>query len=392
MSFDALKSATQVFRQGSVVSDAVTVILSDGGIVYDAWTSVRIGRSLNQLSANFSISLVDKWREQRLPWFLKPGVRCVVKIGAFPVINGFIDRLDVDISNDDRRVEITGRDITGDLVDSSAPTEPAEFKNVTITTLATRFAAQFGIPVLTEVDVFPVFPKFTVKQGETIFELLQRAANLRGLLLLSDETGSLRITNRSSAESAVVASTPLVQGQNVITARASFDNSERFQTYIAKGQSEGSDLIFGLNVTSPIGTSVDASIVRPRQKTVIADGSTDFTGAQKRANWENTVRAAKSTDVSVKVQGWQQFPGGPLWQVNQLVNVDIGFLGIQANQLLIQSLQFTKSLNEGTVTTLNLTRRDAFIPEQVALNPANDPQATLGWNPAGGGLNVGDLV
>jgi len=290
--------------------------------------------------------------------------------------------LDVEISNDDRRVEITGRDITGDLVDSSAPTEPSEFNNVTISTLAIKFALPFGIITLTDVNVLPPFPKFTVKQGETIFELLQRAANLRGLLLISNELGNLVITNRSSAASLAISPTPLVQGANVISARASYDNTDRFQTYIAKGQSEGNDVFNGLNVTNPIGNSFDSSILRPRQKTVIADGSSDLAGAQKRANWENITRAAKSIDISVTVQGWQQFPGGPLWQINQLVNVDIGYLGVQSTQLLISSLQFSKSLSEGTITVLNLTRKDAYIPEQAALNPINDPQATLGWTPS----------
>lgn len=379
MTQEALNSLTSVFKNGALIDDAVTVILTERGIIYDAWTSVRIGRSLNQLSANFTISLVDKWKQSRLPWFLKPGVRVIIKIGSSPVINGFIDRLDVDISKDDRRVEISGRDQTGDLVDSSAPTEPSEFKNVSILTLAQKFCLPFGIPVVADVNILPPFPKFTIKQGETIFELLQRAANQRGLLLLADELGSLKITNRSSSESLIVSPTPLVQGGNIITAKATFDNSERFQTYTAKGQSEGNDLIFGLNVTSPIGTSLDSAITRPRQKTVITDGASDFTGCQKRANWENTVRAAKSSEISVTVQGWRQFPRGPIWKINQLVNVDIGYVGVQRTQLLISGVQFTKSLSEGTVTNLGLTRRDAYIPEQAALSPANDPQTNLGW-------------
>lgn len=375
----ALNSATSILRNGTIIPDAVSIILTERGIIYDSWQNVKVGRSLNQLSANFSISLIDKWKENRLPWFLKPGVRVVIRIGATPVINGFIDRLDVQISNDDRRVEITGRDQTGDLVDSSAPTEPSEFKNVTILTLAQKFCLPFAIPVVADVNVLPAFLKYTVKQGETIFELLQRAANLRGLLLLADDLGNLKITNRSSSTSLTVSPTPLVQGANIISAQASYDNSDRFQTYIAKGQSEGNDVFNGLNVTSPVGTSIDSSIIRPRQKTVIADGSSDFAGVQKRANWENTTRAAKSTDITVVVQGWQQFPGGPLWQINQLVNVDIGYLGVQATQLLVSSVQFSKSLSEGTITTLKLTRRDAYIPEQAVLNPANDPQTNLGW-------------
>jgi len=292
---------------------------------------------------------------------------------------GFIDRLDVDISNDDRRVEITGRDLTGDLVDSSAPTEPSEFKNITILQLAQKFAIPFGIATIADVDILPPFPKYTVKQGETIFELLSRAAALRGLLLITNELGNLIITNRSSAFSQVRSPVPLVQGKNILNARASYDNSDRFQTYIAKGQSEGNEVFNGVNVTSPIGSAVDSGIFRPRQKTVIADGSTDFAGAQKRANWEATVRAAKSVEVEIKVQGWQKIPGGGLWKINELVNIDAGYLGIEANELLIFSVNFSKSLGGGTVTTLGLTRADAYIPNQPALTPVSDPQTNLGW-------------
>lgn len=378
MTQEALNAVTSVFRKGSLVNDAVSVILTEKGIIYDAWTDVRISKSLNQLCASFSISLIDKWKENKLPWFLKPGVKVVIKIGSDPAINGFIDRLDVDISNEDRRVEITGRDQTGDLVDSSAPTEPAEFKNLTILTLAQKFCSPFGIIAFTDTNILPAFTKFTVKQGETIFELLQRAANLRGLLLLSNEFGNLLITNRSLT-SASVAFTPLVQGQNIISASASFDNTERFKTYTVKGQSEGNDFIFGLNVTSPQGVSTDSAINRPRGKTIIADGSVDFAGAQKRANWENTTRAAKSSEITVKVQGWRQFANGPLWKINQLVNVDIGYVGVKRNQLLISGIEFNKSIGAGTTTTLKLTRKDAFIPELPSLTASGDLQTDLGW-------------
>jgi prophage tail gpP-like protein len=365
--------------ESALTQDNVTIALTEGGIIYDSWKQVRIERSLTQLSGNFSISLIDKWKTQKLPWFLKPGVKVAIKIGIFPVLLGFIDRLDVDISNDDRRVEITGRDLTGDLVDSSAPTDPSEFKNITIVQLANKFALPFGIVTIADVDVLPPFPKFTVKQGETIFELLSRAAALRGLLLITNEIGNLIITNRSSLSSQVRSPTPLVQGSNLLSARASYDNTDRFQTYIAKGQSEGNEVFNGLNVTSPIGTALDTGIFRPRQKTVIADGSTDFAGAQKRANWESTVRAAKSVEIEVKVQGWQKFVGGSLWKINELVSVDAGYIGVQANELLISTVSFSKSLGSGTITTLGLTRSDAYIPNQPALTPAKDPQTQLGW-------------
>jgi len=375
----SLTGATSLVKNGLTIDDAVTILLTDSGVVYDGWKSISIQRSLSQLSGSFSISLVDKWRQIGFPWFLKPGIRCVIRIGKLNVLNGFIDRLDVEIKKDDRRIEITGRDLTGDLVDSSATTEPSEFKNVTILQLAQKFLSPFEISVSADVDITPVFTKFTVKQGESIFELLQRAAQNRGLLLVPNELGQVLITNRSSLLSQTRSLTPLVQGKNVIEAKAAYDDSERFQTYIVKGQSEGTETVNGLNSTAAIGTATDLSILRSRTKTIIADGSVDVAAAQKRASWENINRAAKSVDAVVKVQGWRQLPNGPLWSVNQLVPVDIGFIGIQAKELLINSVQFTKNLGEGTVTTLNLTRQDAYVPNQAVITPVEDPHTDLGW-------------
>lgn len=364
------------------LANAVTVIVGTQRFLIEAWESISIQRSLDQISGSFSISFVDKWKNTFTNWDLIPGNEILINLGVNTILRGWIDSLDVDVKADDRTLTMTGRDLTADLVDSSAPTIPSEFKFVNILQLASIFVTPFAIPFAIDVSPGEPFAKFVVKQGETVFELLHRAAQLRGLILQSTEIGGLLITDRSSALSQIPTPIPLVQGQNVLEATASYDYSDRFFGYDVKGQSAGNDLINRKGVTQILGTSSDPQMRRPaRRKTIIADGSIDLASAQRRANWEATVRAAKSVEVTIKVQGWRQdiLQIGPLWRPNQLVPVIMPYVGLQGNQLLIRSVQFNKSISEGTTTTLSLTRPDAYVPNLPIVNVALDPSVNLGW-------------
>jgi len=391
-----------VFNRNGLIPDAVTVIA--GTSVYDSWESIRINRTLEALSSDFSISMADKWRDSKSKWPLVPGTPLLVKIGRESVINGYIDTLDVSISNEDRVIQITGRDKTGDLVDSSAYSDPSEFKNIKLEALAKKFATEiFGIKVKTEADTGLPFQKFTIKQGETVFEMLERAAKLRGLLLLSNANGDLVITSRSGGDigdapslgsdapsiskltkafdfptgGLLKSEVALVQGENILEARAAFDDTERFQTYFVKGQSAGSDIFNGKSVTQVSATARDLAIKRSRTKILIADGSVDKTAAQKRANWEAIVSATRALEVNVKVQGWQK-SDGKLWDVNELIRVEAPFIGVDAD-LLTTNVTLLKSIDSGTITNIRLSRPDSYNASSKELSADSDPANNLGW-------------
>ena len=380
---DAAAAAAAATLERLAIRNVVTVWVGPLRINYDGWESIRIQRGMDQLAGNFSLSFVDKWRQTFQNWSLVPGQEILVTIGTEPVIRGYIDSLNVSVKNDSRTMEVVGRDRTGDLVDSSiSATAPAEYKLMTIAQLANIFVTiPFQIPVTFDTDIGLPFSKFTVKQGESPFELLQRAAELRGLLIQSTELGTLNITNRFSPASLFRSPTPLVQGGNILEMSATYDDTERFQTYVVKGQSSGTDLLNRKLVGQVFGAATDPGILRPgRQKTIIADGSVDLATAQRRAEWEANIRAAKGAEVMVKVQGWRMDPLGlgPLWRPNTLVTINAPFVGQQAGEMLIRSVQFSKSVPEGTTTTLDLVRPDAYMPAAV-VNPLLDSSKNLGW-------------
>lgn len=380
------------------------LILRIGAKSYSTFESLKVTRDINTMCSSFNISFGDKWRSSGDKWPLVPGAMVGISIGQTPVINGYIDRVDVEASNTSRTIEIQGRDRTSDLIDSSASTLPkTEFKNVTLYDVAQTYASLFGILVSVSpgVDIGKPFEKLTVKQGSSVYEELERAAKLRNLLILSDGLGNLVITNRAGTATAlpstknlvpsfdfaaavktlVISPVALVQGENILSAQATYDDSDRFQNYVVKGQRQGSDFVTGASATQVTGVAFDADVLRFRSKTIISEGPLDFSGAQKRAAWESSIRAAKSIELAIEVQGWSR-SDGKLWDINEIVNVDAKFVGINSS-MLITSVEFAKDTSGGTKTNLKLTRPDAFAKE-----PKNDPKKGLGWDKEILGSNI----
>lgn len=418
----AKQAFPSIFQNGQRLKDAVTV--SIGSQVYDAWKAVRINRSMEQLAGSFAVTMADRWRPDGSEWPLRPGEQCLISIGRNAVLNGYIDQINVSMSNDERTLEIIGRDKTADLIDSSVidPFGSGEFKNVTLKQLAYKFAtALYGIPVVEKVDTGKAFTKISIKPGESVFQFLERAAKLRGILLLTDQVGNLVLTNRAGGdvgEEPSVSSdgsvstdiygrptaknlkekfdftgslnltkspTDLIQGQNILSAQATYDYTERYQTYIVKGQAAGTDIFNRAQVSQVEATATDEAVKRRRTKLIVADSSVDKASAQKRANWEAIVRASKAVDVNIKVQGWLRSDDS-IWRVNELVNVDCGMIGLKS-PMLVTNVTFSQSHNEGTITTLKLTRPDAYASDTDTVPESKDPTQKLGWGEVGiGGL------
>lgn len=369
-----MPSIPLVQNKGLRVDNAVTVFI--GGKSYTGWKSMSIRRDLTAVSGSFSFSVFDKWRQLEDQWPIKPGSEVRIFIGTQKVITGYIDDLEAQFSPDERSITITGREKTGDLVDCTAPAEPGELKNVTILGIANKLIAPFGVSAVvdTGVDIGSSFSSWTIKQGETVFENLDRAAKQRGLLLISNADGNLVITSRGSQTTP----TELTLGVNIKTGSASYSMAERYSEYTVKGQAQGTDDIDeGISAGSK-GTATDPTVGRYRPITIINEANTDSGVAAKRAQWEATFRAANSIKVTAEVVTWFR-PDGLLWKVNELIPVTIPFLGLTRRKMLINSLEFKKNDQGGTTTTFSLTRPDAYETKpEVDSSPAVEPILALG--------------
>lgn len=353
---------------GVTVDNAATFYVDKK--VYEGFKNLKLSRNLTQLTGSFEITLVDKWRVDQEDFELKPGLEIACRLGDTPLYQGYIDRLSISLSSGSRNLTISGRDKTGDLVDCSILGNN-EFNNMTLDAIAKELVKPFGIGIVLFADVGKPFKKFTVNQGETVFEALERLAKQRELLLTSSPVGNLVFEKKG----VVRATSELIEGVNILQAAVTFDNTERFSEYHVKGQAPG--LIGSANDnTKGKGLAKDNGIERYRPTLILADNPADSGGAQQRAQWESSFRAAKGMQVSVMTQGWTQ-KGGELWATNQTVHIDCRSLGLKQD-MLIQRVRFEQSEN-GRRTELELIRPDAF-EFKTELKKEDDPLDLLGWD------------
>jgi|GEM_PF-719235 len=366
---------------GQTDKDAISVFIN--GTTYNSWTDISINRDLDSAIGSFTMSFVDKWRQSGDSWVITPGQKIAIKIGnrKLPVLNGFVDSVEASISNTDRSISVTGRDRTCDLADCSY-IEENEISSITFLGLCEKMAGFFGIDVYYESPLYlgPLDTpfKFIYQQGDSMLEALYKEGKPRGFNLKTDGEGNLVIFNRNASETLTRSPVALSQDGNILKASVSLDQSDRYSTYIVKGQSSNDALGWGLKKNTPKGSADDRGVTRTRPLVVISDTEVDDVTAQTQAEQEADIRKRQSNDISAEVQGWTKTPLGELWSVGDIVPVDAGFIGISNVDLLIKSIGLSKSTSGGTITTIGMTTPDSFRNEKTKTS-GNDLYEKLGW-------------
>jgi prophage tail gpP-like protein len=334
-----------------------SVSLAVNGAEYGGWKSIAIQRGIEQIAGTFSLSVSDRWPGQDTPRPIRPGDACTVKIDGETVITGYVDDLDLSYDANSHQIGVSGRDKTADLVDCSAIHAPGEWRGVTLLQLAAALCQPFGIAVSAQTDLGAPFSSFALQESETAFEALERAAKMRGALLVSDGKGGMVLTQVGAQSSAVV----LKLGENILAASGQFSHRDRYSQYLIKGQRRGTDDDADAPhaITEVSASAADAGVRRHRPLMILAEDLGDGVTYGQRIAWERAVRFGKSIRSTVTVQGWRERgPSGPLWTPNKLVHLTDHWQGVDED-LLIVSVAFR--LDEGgQLTELELTRPEAF--------------------------------
>lgn len=319
------------------------VFLYVNGQEYSGWKGVDIERSIEAVAGSFSLSIAEMSNFE-----IKEGDTVEVKIGSDTVNSGYVDDISEDISDGSHTLTVVGRDKTADLVDCSIKT--GEWKNVKFEDVAKEICNLFSIEIKKDTDTGDKFPSVKAQPGETAFELLDRHARQRGLLLSSTRDGKLLITTTGKDSTGIT----LKEGVNIKSASITRSTKERYQKYIVLSSEEN----VGVS-----GVAQDDSIKRFRQIVMMSENEGNASVCKKRASWEAITRAARGVSLSVEVQGWRD-SNDNIWTENTMVNIDIPSLKI-SEIMLISSVNYIKDEN-GTITRMTIKRKDAYtLAEKV---------------------------
>lgn len=331
----------------------IDVTLRVDGVDYRGWKSIEVSIGMEQISGSFKMTASDRWHGQDTAWPILADDACRVLIGDTTVITGYVDESNPAYDDKSHSLDVTGRDATGDLVDSSAIYKSGQWLGADLLKIAKDLCGPFGIDVQADVDVGKKFAKFALQEGETVFEAIERAARQRGVLLLSDGAGGLLITR--AGESRIDAA--LIMGENIEKASGTFSHKERYSQYIIKGQAPGGDAFAKPSHHSQLkAQSEDEMVTRYRPLIIYAeqgDGST----YKDRAVWERNVRAGRSARLQYTVSGWE-YASGKLWLPNRIVAVKDSYIGVDMDMLIVRCTYILD--DNGSRTVLELCRREAF--------------------------------
>lgn len=332
---------------------------------YGGWTEINVRRSVQCLAGEFELTVAARWNGQIAAKAIRTGAACSVRIDGKTVITGYIDDVEPDYDERERRLTVRGRDKTADLVDCSAIYQGGAWTDVTLADIARNLCAPFGVPVIVQTDVGDKFAVWQIQAGEPVIANLQRAARQRGVLLTSNAQGALVITRASKQRIA----TRLQLGVNIVRGRGASSLRERYSEYQVLGQQAfGAGVGFGDAATEPMGKAKDAAVPRYRPLLVVAEDQVTPASAATRATWERNRRAGESRQVEYSLRGWSHADG--LWEPDRCVSVHDDELDIDGT-LYITEVRYRLD-DRGFRTELQLTLPQAM--DLIALpDPALEP-------------------
>lgn len=343
------------------------------GDYYAGWKAVQVQRSIEQGAGAFTLSVSERFPGRSQNWPIKQGDACELFLDDHSAIVGFVDSVERSFDATSRRVSISGRDRTADLVDCSAANKgdaTGTLNGQSLMQIAQLMCEPFGIPVRASAESVAAaaqpFKSFAIEPGETRWECVERAARQRALLLMADGLGGLLITRASTLLYPVA----LVEGENILSATLRRDHSARFRRYIALGQGKSNEWD-DTGAAHLKSSKVDTGIRSPRTLIFQAEDLADGISLDDRCTWERNVRRGRANSITIRVQGFGTARGG-LWPPNVLVRCKLPSFDIEQTLLLVD---VSHSIDEsGSFSELTISPRTAYdlLPEKPSESSLED--------------------
>lgn len=336
------------------------VVAYIGSEKWQGWTGVVITRALKAVAGEIRLSITRNWKQAKVI-SIERGLPIKIEIGGERVATGYITERVPSYDSKLVRYELICHDKTIDLVECSVVHASGQWNNITLDAIAKEVCQPFGIDVVVEVDVGEAFATVRLEQGETAFELIERLARQRGVLLTSNAYGNLVITQASTE----VLDVSLELGVNIRAARGRFSDRDRHSEVIVKGDGMSMSSDNPAETGGKQVTQYDEAVSRYRPRIVIMEEPFTVEGASRRGAWQIANGVAKSNTSEITVTGWRMGKdfSGALWPLNKRIRVKDDFQQLD-DILLISSISLTEN-EDGRVTIISVVP-----PESMAVEPA----------------------
>ncbi|MCW8930006.1 MAG: hypothetical protein OQL19_07205 [Gammaproteobacteria bacterium] len=344
----------------------MTIELQVNGKQYSQFKSAEVTIRIDALSNTFNFQATAS---KGLPLPFQGGDECKIIVDNTTVLTGSIEIVEVDYSSGSHSIALSGRDKTGDLLDSTLDSISDINAPITLKKLIEKIISTLGLDIQVIDTVNPAsFNKAediaSPEPGQSAFSFIEQYARKRQVLLTSNANGDIVITRASGTKiNAFLQNVIGSNSNNIIRGNVSYDTTGRYNKYKFASSLNTTALNFAgfvpiKNVVSQKGIYTDAAIRAGRQLVLVSEDAFSDKQNADRAKWEANIRKARGRVYSVTVEGFTN-QINELWDINTAVLVVDDFAGINA-YMLINSVTYSYSLDEGSITTLGLVNENAY--------------------------------
>ena len=332
--------------------------------------SLSMARQIDQLAGTFNFRATSD-DESLFP--IKAGQPAKVTIGGIPILTGHVEEVFVDYSAAGHTITATGRDITGDIVDSTAQIKVFTGA-LTLQQIARQLLAEgkINIKVKTDPEGLEILPfkegdKEEAETGQTIMSFLEPYCRKRQVLQSTDGEGNFVFTQ--AGQTRAVRGLINVRGgtlNNVLAGGIRVATNSRFNGYQVQSIQNPTVIkakVSNFEIANNRGVATDPEIRESRFLEISMESSGDTDDATARAKWEVNVRRARAKTYTATVQGFfQDREETRLWKINERVNVQDEFCDVNA-ALLVTGIEYRLDTGDGSTTTLTLQAPDSYTIE-----------------------------
>jgi prophage tail gpP-like protein len=359
------------------------IYLEVNGIKYEGFTEISINSSLENFCSSFSFATTLKEDinilGNKTGGFvndIKLQNKVKIYIDDILVLTGYIEALNVDYDAKNHSIVYSGRDIGGDMVDSSiiqSTYKQRNFELLTKTVLSQngfsdiKIVNNAGLLLLESTEVIKT------ESNETIFNFLDRYAKKLQVIIKINRFGNLEITREDDTIVKNMLINNRTKDNNILSAKLQLTTKDRFN--IIDVYSQANNKTHTSTGISQKGTAKDSSIRSTRRISLNMNTASESKTLNALAQWNVNVRRAKGSRYTCKVVDFyaeriQNILVGTLgfdkvWQPNTLVDIVDEVAQIEGT-FLIQGVEFTQS-NNGSYTTLDIVEKGSFTDTKLNL-------------------------
>lgn len=375
---------------------ARNTIVMLGGRPYEGWKQVEVTQSFDQATGNGKL-VISEQPGNPLP--ADVGDTCQIIMGGRPVLTGHVHEVNADHDDRNHEINLTLRDKTQDLVESTIG-PGVEFKApTTLKKVAEGTLKKMGLSSIQVID--KANPEQYRKGGEMPVgaiddfghNWLDKWAKKRQVVLTTDGKGNLVIDRNQKRKLGGFLMKSFEDSSLNNIKRASYKNSDfgRHNDISCAGQKsqndpdwEDHDKGYEPGQSDPISRNVRKAIdssVRPERKLHYRGGvGIEGKSPEDAAKWRANLARARKYTFNATVAGFT-CQSGELWWPGFVIPVrDDHFL--ISDMLFIKEVKFTEDWDGGAVTEISCTFGDAYSDKAEA-GKSRTGKGGLGAKPSG---------